>query len=548
MEIFLQIGILIAISSIIALLLNSIKVPPIISYILVGILAGYFGLKPASEDITVMIELGIILLLFLAGLEIKLKGFLELGKKTLIVGEGHDVLMGVVGFILAFFVLKLDVLGSFYLAIGLALSSTIVVVKALTNRKELATPHGKILIGTMVLQDIVAMVSLAVFSSLGTEATILSGLGLMFLKGFLVFVSLLILGRYILPKVFYYAAKNIELVFLVALGWLFLGVGFSGLIGFSMAIGAFLAALAISDLPFSFEITDKVKGLRDFGIMLFFLSVGMQLQITNALFANWKFYMLIAFVLLFTPLITATITGFLRFTKKEIFIMSTLPTQVSEFTLILMTFGFSVGHISLELYSMITLVIVATIMISSWVIENLNEIYKRIQHKIDFVEWEYAEHPPHIKRDLKNHIVIFGFGRLGQYIADFYRKKKKDVLVIDWQPESIEATKKVKCMHVFGDAGDSDLWDEIRLEKVDAVISTIGKNQEDDVNMVRWMMQKNPKALKIFETNVTENARELYKLGADVVLVHDDLEWNDLMLYLKSSEAKRKRLKKTFMV
>ena len=127
---------------------------------------------------------------------------MELGKKTLIVGEGHDVLMGVVGFILAFFVLKLDVLGSFYLAIGLALSSTIVVVKALTNRKELATPHGKILIGTMVLQDIVAMVSLAVFSSIGTGATILSGLGFMFLKGFLVFAFLLMLGRYILPKVF----------------------------------------------------------------------------------------------------------------------------------------------------------------------------------------------------------------------------------------------------------------------------------------------------------------------------------------------------------
>lgn len=548
MEIFLQIGILIAISSIVAILLNSIKVPPVISYILIGIFAGYFGLKPASEDIEVMIELGIILLLFLAGLEIKLKGFLELGKKTLIVGEGHDVLMGVVGFILAFFVLKLDVLGSFYLAIGLALSSTIVVVKALTNRKELATPHGKILIGTMVLQDIVAMVSLAVFSSIGTGATILSGLGFMFLKGFLVFAFLLMLGRYILPKVFYYAAKNIELVFLVALGWLFLGVGVSGLIGFSMTIGAFLAALAISDLPFSFEITDKVKGLRDFGIMLFFLSVGMQLQITKALFADWKFYMLIAFVLLFTPLITAAITGFLRFTKKEIFIMSTLPTQVSEFTLILMTFGLSAGHISLEIYSMITLVIIATIMISSWAIENLNRIYKRIQHKIDFVEWEYAEHPPHIKRDLKNHIVIFGFGRLGEYIADFYRKKRKDVLVIDWQPESIEATKRTKCMHVFGDAGDSDLWDEIRLEKADAVINTIGKNQEDDVNMVRWMMQKNPKALKIFETNITENARELYKLGADVVLVHDDLEWNDLMLYLKSGEAKRKRLKKTFMV
>jgi len=313
----LQIGFLIIIASALALLLYTLRIPSVIAYILTGILAGYFGFKPASEDIDIMIELGIILLLFLAGLEIKLKGIVELGKKTLIIGEGHDIIMAVVSFILAFFVLKLNMLASFYLAIGLTLSSTIVVVKALTNRKELATPHGKILVGTMVLQDIIAMTALAVFSSLGTGTTILSGLGMMFLKGLIIFFVLIALGRFILPKVFYYAAQSIELLFLVALGWLFLGVSLSGFIGFSTTIGSFLAALAISDLPFSFEITDKVKGLRDFGILLFFLSVGFQLQITKALLLNWQFYMLIVFILLFTPFITSIVAGFLRFTKKK---------------------------------------------------------------------------------------------------------------------------------------------------------------------------------------------------------------------------------------
>jgi len=488
------------------------------------------------------------LLLFLAGLEIKLKGFLELGKKTLIIGEGHDVIMAVASFILAFFVLKLGTLASIYLAIGLALSSTIVVVRALTNRKELHTPHGKILVGTMVLQDIVAMTSLAIFSSLGTEATILSSIGFMFLKGAAVFAILFALGRYILPKIFYYAAQSIELVFLVALGWLFIGVGISGLIGFSTTIGAFLAALAISDLPFSFEITDKIRGLRDFGILLFFLSVGLQLEVTKALFLNWQFYVLILFVLLFTPFITSVIAGFLRFTKKEIFILSTLPTQVSEFTLILMTFGLSAGHISLELYTMITMVIITTIMLSSWVIENLNKIYKHIQHNIDFLEWEHAIHPPHLKRDLKNHIVILGYTRLGKYIADFYKKKNKDILVVDWKPESIKAATHHGCLHVFGDAGDSDVWEEIRLDNADVVISTIGKNQEDDINLAKWMNQHNRKAIEIFETNIPENARQLYRIGADIVLVHDNLEWNDLELYLKASPAKRKRLRRLFEV
>jgi len=545
---FLQFGLLIIFASLLALVLNKLKIPPVISYIFAGLIGGIYGLRPGAEFVDIMIEIGIILLLFLAGLEIKLKDILKLGTKTLIVGEGHDLIMAMVGFVLAFFVLKLNTLASFYLAIGITLSSTIVVVKALTNRRELESPHGKILVGTMVLQDIVAMVSLAIFSSIGTEASLLKSVLFMAWKGVLIFFILFFIGKFILPKVFMYAAQSIELIFLAALAWLFAGVGLAGFAKFSTTIGAFLAGLAISDLPFSFEITDKAKGLRDFGILLFFLSVGLKLEITKAIFTNWHFYFLIVFVLLFTPFITAVITSFLRFTKREIFVMSLFPAEISEFTLILMTFGLTAGHLSSEVYSMITLIIIITIMISSVIIENVNKIYKKIEHKLDFLEWRHAKIPLHLKKEIKNHVVLFGFKRLGQYAAKFYRKRKKDVIVVDWTPQAIRAAKRLDCMIVYGDAGDTDVWEEVSLDKASAVISTIGENPEDDANLIKWMKKNNPKALKVVETNDPVEAKELYKLGADIVLVQDNLEWNDLELYLKASPSKRKKLKKIFEV
>jgi len=101
---------------------------------------------------------------------------------------------------------------------------------------------------------------------------------------------------------------------------------------------------------------------------------------------------------------------------------------------------------------------------------------------------------------------------------------------------------------VYGDAGDTDVWEEISLDKADAVISTIGENPEDDMRLIKWMKKHNPKALKIVETNDPKEARQLYKSGADIVLVQDYLEWNDLESYLKANSAKRKTLKKIFEV
>jgi Kef-type K+ transport system membrane component KefB len=539
MNLTIEIGLLIIISSIIAMLLHKLKIPPLISYVFTGIIASYFHLKLDENSINFMIELGIILLLFLAGLNIKLKNLFKLGKITLIIGEGHDLIMGGIGFIIAYFIMGLNTIASFYLAIGLTLSSTIVIMRALTNRKELASPHGKILLGTMILQNILAMSALAIFSTLEDSTSISYNLLLLLWKSSVIFFTLLIMGKYLLPRIFNYAAKSTELIYLIALAWCFTGVTLSGFFNFSLSIGAFIAGMVIADLPFSFEIIDKAKGLRDFGILIFFLSVGLKLQITKAILLNWHFYLLLCFVLFSTPIIFASITSFLKFTKKEIFIMSVIPAQMSEFTLILITFGLTINHISIELYSMITLIILITIMTSSWFIENLNKIYKKFEHKLDFLEWYHIQKPVNKTKDLKNHVAILGFGKLGQYIAKYYIKKKIDVVVVDWRPELIKTARTLKCIIVYGDAGDSDLWEEIKLNKAQTIISTIGQNQEDDLALLKWLRKNNHKILKIVETNVPKDGRELYKNGADIVLFHDKLEWNYLKKHLSIKNKKK---------
>ena len=168
----------------------------------------------------------------------------------------------------------------------------------------------------------------------------------------------------------------------------------------------------------------------------------------------------------------------------------------------MVTFGLSAGHITSEVYTMITLVIIVTIMFSSIFIENINKVYKKYEHKLDFLEWKHVEQPEHLKKDLKGHVVLFGFGNLGKYIAEFY--KNKDVVVVDWHPDRVKEAEKQKVILVYGDAGDSDVWKEVNMDKAAVVISTIGKNQEDDVNMMRWVKKHNRKALKIVEANLPE--------------------------------------------
>ncbi len=541
-EFLFQIGLLLIIIAVIAILLRFVKQPPIVAYLLTGLIVSYFGFKPDTHVLELVAEIGIILLLFLAGLEVKLKEFLALGPKTLMVGEGHDFLMGALGFILAFFLLKVGVLASFYLAICLTLSSTIVVVKALNARKELEAPHGKILMGTMILQDIVAMVALAIFTSLDKGGSLPKTIGLTLGKAVLVFFIMYFLGKWVLPRVFMFAAQSVELIFILGLAWCFTGVIVAHFLSFSMEIGAFLAGMSISELPFSFEITDKARSLQDFGLLLFFVTVGLQVNISVATFTNWKLYALLGFVIVTTPIVTGLISSYLGFLKKETFLLSMMPVQVSEFSLVLIAIGKKLGHVSDELFTIVTVITIITIVLSSGVVANIGGIYKRLEHWLDFLEWKVVKKARDTEEKLEGHVVILGFGSLGESIARYFKKQRKKVVIVDWRPEVMKIAKKLQCKMLYGDAGDPDIWEQLRFDKAHAVISTIGNNQDDDINIIRWLKKRKFQGIAVGETNFPWEVKQLYKAGYDFVLVQDDAEWLVLQDYLKRSPAQRRSM------
>jgi hypothetical protein len=358
----------------------------------------------------------------------------------------------------------------------------------------------------------------------------------------LVFFIMYFLGKWVLPRVFMFAAQSVELIFILGLAWCFTGVIVAHFLSFSMEIGAFLAGMSISELPFSFEITDKARSLQDFGLLLFFVTVGLQVNISIATFMNWKLYALLGFVLITTPLVTGIISSYLGFLKKETFMMSLMPVQVSEFSLVLIAIGKKLGHVSDELFTLVTVITIITIVLSSGVVANIGGLYKRLESSLSFLEWRIVKKARDTDELLENHVVILGFGSLGESIARHYKKQRKKVVIVDWRPEVMKIAKKLQCQMLYGDAGDPDVWEKLRFHKAAAVISTIGQNQNDDVNLVRWLRKNKFKGISVGETNFPWEVKQLYKEGYDFVLVQDDAEWLVLRDYLKKSPAQRRTM------
>ncbi len=541
-DFIIQLSILVLVAAGLSIIGRFLKQPPLISYILTGIILGAVGggLVANKAILDILAEIGIILLLYIAGLEIRIKEFMKIGKHALIVGEGHDVIMAALGMAIGYFVMKLTLLQSFYLGLALTLSSTIVVVKVLTKRKELASPHGRILMGTMLLQDLVAMAALAIFTSLALGGSPYFEIGKTILKAIAMFIVLYFIGKYLVEKLFTKIAENIELVFLLGLAWCFAAVLMAHYIGFSIEIGAFIAGMSIAHLPFAFEIKDKARSLQDFGLLLFFFTIGATVTISKEIFLSMTFALLVLFDILATPLISGAINSFLRFDRKKNFLISVMPTQVSEFSIIIMAIGLKLGQVSEYLFSLIVGITVVTIMLSSGYLNNLNPIYKKVESHLKFLEWRKAE-TPHKAKTLKHHIVIFGFGKLGEYVSDHYKKKTK--VVVEWDPEKIERAKEKGCLMVYASAGDPDVWEEVNIKDAVLVVNTIGANIEDDINLGRWIRKNHPRVVSIAETNVPEEVTMLKEAGYDFVLHQDKAEWLQLKKYLDKASIK-KRIKR----
>jgi len=523
--IFIQFAIILTAAFLLCYLIRLLKQPVIIGYILAGIIISPFILYSGSFNlitgniIKVFSDFGVAFLLFMVGLHLNPKVIKEIGKLSLIVGIVQMLVIFVLGYFVSHFLLGFNTLTSSYIGIALMFSSTIIVMKLILDKGELENLYSKISIGILIVQDLVAMVILMLISLTG-NLNLNEILTPVILKELLsiaiIFFVLFILGYFMIPKVTRSIAKSQELLFLFSLCWFFLIASCFSYFGFSVEIGALIAGVILSTSPYSTEISSKIKPLRDFFLIILFIFLGLKMNLlTINLPIIYNALILSGVVLIFKPIILMGLMAWFGYTKRNNFLVGTTLAQISEFSLIILALGVSLGHVSSEILSILTLTALITITLSTYMVMFSTGFYSRIFKFLSLFERKNTEKKEKLKK--KYNAILFGYNRIGFGILNALKKIKMNYLIIDFNPDIISDLQKLRIPALYGDAYDFDLLDELPLDKVELVVSTI-PDFDTNALLIENIRSVNPNALIIVRAHQVKEALELYKCGATYVL------------------------------
>ena len=525
--IFSEITIVILIAATLSVIFRFLKQPPILAFIITGIIVGPLGpfQLQTNELMKSLASIGITLLLFMIGLELNIKEIKIVGRNALIAGIFQIVFTAGIGGIIALF-LGFSGLTAAYIGLALGFSSTILIIKLLSDKKDLKSLYGKMTVGILLVQDLAAIFILIILSGLSdaTARIDVVGLGLVVLKIIVLFGWVIFLSREFIPRLLNVIARSSESLFLFSLAWVF-GIAAlvsSPIIGFSIEIGGLLAGIALATSIESYQIITKVKPLRDFFLTIFFVTLGMGIVFTNALSVLIPVFVFSAFVLLISPIIVMVILGGLKYKKRTAFFTGLSLAQISEFSLIILYLGNKIGHISANIVSIITFVGVITFVVSTYFIVHANTIYKILMPYLGIFERKNVS-PETEAEELKDHIVLIGANRMGEGILNALIHKKKKFVIVDFNPDIIDKLKDRKdsfgkqIQTFFGDISDPEIAEEVNVEQASLIIST-ASDPEDNLLLLKAIKSaKGPKIIVVaYEKS---DAKEFYKEGADYVIM-----------------------------
>jgi Kef-type K+ transport system membrane component KefB/voltage-gated potassium channel Kch len=516
-----ELAAIILIAAVLGVLMRQLKQPLILSYLVTGFIIAYIGwINLDKETFKLFAELGVVFLLFLIGLEINYDSLRLVGRQSIILGLGQIIFTFVFGFLIAIF-FNFNFLASAYIGIALTFSSTIIIVKLLSEKKDTSSFYGKLSIGFLLVQDLVAILILIFLTGISTginNQNIALNMFLTIIKGLILFGLILYIGRRFLPLVFDRAAKSNELLFLISLAWLFLMVALTKKLGFSLEVGGFLAGLALSNSSENFQIAAKLKPLRDFFIMIFFIVLGSSFVISNVSKIGFEIFAFSLFVLIGNPLIVLILMGILGYRKRTSFLTGLTVAQISEFSLILASLGLKIGHINEEVVALITGVGIITITVSTYLILNADFIFKKIHKYLSIFEKKKPLEDNLENLQIKKPVVLIGAHRTGQSIA--LNIPAKNLLVIDFDPDIISFLRKQGIDYIFGDIADPDVFEKSQIKEAKLVISTT-PDFNDNMFLLEEIKkigkEKRPKVIVRAETE--KDALILYEKGADYVIL-----------------------------
>ncbi len=479
---FNQFAILLLVAAVIGFIGTRLKQPLIVSFIAVGILVGPSALgwvdghEPMME---LLAEIGIALLLFIVGLKLDLHLIRTMGPIALATGLGQVIFTSGVGFLIALG-LGMEPITALYVAVALTFSSTIIIVKLLSDKKEIDALHGRIAIGFLIVQDICVVLAMILITSLAAgegDANVWVEVGQVFLTGMLMLVVVALLMRYVLPRLLDQLARNPELLVLFSIALAVAMATGGDLLGFSKEVGAFLAGIAIASTPYREAVASRLTALRDFLLLFFFISLGAQLDMATIGDQVGPALIFSAFVLIGNPIIVLIIMGYMGYRKRTGFLAGLTVAQISEFSLILAALGLSVGHIDQETMGLITLVGLITIGASTYMILYSKPLYERLAPMLSIFE----RHTPHAEIALDSQpdqhyeadVVLFGLGRYGHQLAKNFKARGWKVLGVDFDPQAVGQWREQGEMAHYGDASDPEFPQTLPLGRARWVISTV---------------------------------------------------------------------------
>lgn len=516
-NVFVEISLLLALCAAIGIVVRFLRQPLIIGYILTGLLVGpsVLAIVKSPETIEVLGNFGVALLLFIVGLGLNVKVVKEVGKISLLTGVGQVLFTSIIGFFLVQ-ALGYSPIVSFYIAVALTFSSTIIILKLLTDKREQNKLYGKISIGFLLVQDIIATFALLIASAAGSGGFSTNELLILFGKGFALVIFVLLVTKFIIKPLTSFLTKSQELLFLFAIAW---GFGIATIfyeLGFSLEVGALLAGVALATMPYAQEVGSRLRPLRDFFIIVFFIALGAKLNIGELQDVVWQAIGLSAFVLIGNPIIVMAIMGMVGYTKKTSFKAGLAVAQISEFSLIFMLLGFRNGQVPESAVSLVTLIGIITIALSSYMIIYSDSLYKVLESSLRLFERKKIkkEHEHYDNYDA----VQFGFKRGGiEYVRVFERNKKR-FIVVDYDPEAIDDMERLGVPYIYGDATDLEMLEEINFEHVKLVVSVI-TDFDSNVFLLQQLEKRNPHAVIICHADSVKQAVDLYGLGASFVVM-----------------------------
>ncbi len=514
-QIFYQLSIVMVIAAAVALLARIFRQPMVIAYIVAGFLVGpsVLGIIQNHEAFESFSQIGIALLLFIIGLGLNIGTIKTTGKPVAVAFLSSLVGVGALGFVLGH-VFGFTTQESLIMATALLFSSTVIVVKVLSDKREQSRLYARIAIGILIAQDIAASLML-VFVSTGSNNTSYDSL-LLLTKGVALGAMLVLVGGYIMPRLSKLFASSQELLYIFAIAWAFGVASAFQAAGFSREVGALFAGITLASLPYVQAIITKLKPLRDFFLVLFFISLGESLHVSGLSSLVLIAIAFSAFVIISKLLIFMASLGFLGYTKQTSFKTGIHLSQISEFSIIVMVLAAANGLVSERLITITTLTAMFTIAASTYLMKYDDRLYRRFEKLLSV--FERSETKTDLKALSHYPLVLIGYRQGGNTFVRTFRKMKKPFIVIDYDPEIVETLERQHINHLYGDVTDLELLDEIGIRHSELVISTID-NPGTNQMLASHITKANNRAVFICHAAKLDDADALYKAGATYVLM-----------------------------